>query len=157
MVLQVSHSTLTPNLADGCETLLDAHDEKNRWPGIYESTIGLIFFWTPFRGSGELTQQTILRPAEREFGEGDVLEKELRTSQEEDESLVGLADRYLRVARQSPRPRVACFYEQKPPHVAIVISRNVRHVLLTLRFWLTRSSKSLIWQCGSMRAQARSI
>lgn len=88
--------------------------------------MGLIFFGTPFRGTDELTIGKMLQLAEQEFGKDQVLETALRTSVEADETLVGLVDQYLQVARQSERPRVACFYEQRPTNVASIVNKNVR-------------------------------
>src|SRR5437868_5185587 len=54
--------------ADISQTLVDAHTERKRWPGIYDSTVGLIFLGTPFRGTHDsLSRGEILRRAQELF------------------------------------------------------------------------------------------
>ena len=69
-------------------------------------------------------QQQLSRLAEQEFGKDEVIEDALRTSQA-GELLLGLVQRYLRVSRHTVRPKIACFYEQRPTNVTPIINKNV--------------------------------
>ncbi|PVH90814.1 hypothetical protein DM02DRAFT_547058, partial [Periconia macrospinosa] len=49
--------------------LLDARHDKDEWPGIFDSTTGLPFFGTPFRGAVGMSQIEMLEAARREYHE----------------------------------------------------------------------------------------
>jgi hypothetical protein len=104
--------------------LVDAHLEKRKYPNIYDSTVGLIFFGTPFRGTATLTIG-IVELAEQKFGKHQVLGKALRTSEEDDEALTGLVDGYLRTTIGGIKPIIACFWERSPTNVAKIVTRKV--------------------------------
>lgn len=110
------------------KTMVDADLERKRWPGIYDSTVGLVFFGTPFRGThGSLSQGEVLQRAWQHFAaENPVYEENLGILRAGGEPLVDLVDTYLRVARKnSITPRVACFYEQKASEVGHILGRDV--------------------------------
>ncbi|RYP76538.1 hypothetical protein DL770_007209 [Monosporascus sp. CRB-9-2] len=88
------------------QVLVDAHMERKRWPGIYDST-------------GE-----ILKHAYKLFTGSPVYGENLGILQAGGVSLIGLVDTYLRIARQSAMPRVACFYEQKASDVGRIFGKN---------------------------------
>src|SRR5580700_5700295 len=94
--------------------LIDAHMEREQWPGIYDSTTGLLFFGTPFRGTNDaLSQGEILRIAEERFQTSYVHGENLQIFRDGDDSLSDLIDMYHRILRQSRPPDIACFYEQR--------------------------------------------
>lgn len=45
------------------------------------------------------------------------------------EPLIDLVDMYLRIARQTAMPRVACFYEQKATPVGAIFGKSVAKVI----------------------------
>lgn len=110
--------------------MVDADLERNRWPGIYDSTVGLVFFGTPFRGTHDLLSQgEILRRASQHFAaENPVYGENLGILRAGGEPLIDLVDTYLRVVRKGPMPRVACFYEQKASEVGRILGRDVGEV-----------------------------
>jgi hypothetical protein len=104
---------------------VDAHTERKRWPGLYDSTVGLIFLGTPFRGTHDtLSQGEILKRAYKLFTENPVHGENLGILRAGAESLTDLVDFYLRMARQSPMPRIACFYEQKASDVGRILEKH---------------------------------
>jgi hypothetical protein len=111
------------------QALVDAHLEQQTYPYMYDSTIGLIFFGTPFRGTDKTTIATIVELATQKFGEDQVLKTALRTSEGDDEALTSLVERYHRTARGSIKPKVACFFEQRPTNVARIVNKEVREFL----------------------------
>jgi hypothetical protein len=107
------------------QALVDAHLDKLKYPHIYDSTVGLIFFGTPFRGAATLTIAKIVELAEQTFGKHQVLGKALRTSEEDDEALTSLLDGYLRTTKGGIKPIVACFWEERPTNVAKIVNKEV--------------------------------
>lgn len=109
--------------------LADAHMERERWPGIYDSTVGLLFFGTPFRGTDDaLSQGEILRIAEERFQTSNVHGDNLQIFRAGDESLSDLVDMYHRISRQSRAPEIACFYEQRATDVGAILGRDPEKV-----------------------------
>jgi hypothetical protein len=106
--------------------LNDANLERSKWPYLYQATVGLVFFGTPFRGTNKTTITKIVELAEQEFGQDQVLGQVFRASEADDEALTSLVEQYLRTARQTVRPKVACFFEQKPTNVARIVNNKVR-------------------------------
>jgi hypothetical protein len=133
--------------------LVDAHLEKGKYPNIYDSTVGLIFFGTPFRGTATLTIAKIVELAEQEFGK-QVLEKALKSSEEDDEALTGLVDGYLRTTIGGIKPIVACFWERKQTNVAKIVNRELCVQSNDNNFF--DSHRKPTRRCGLMRNQARS-
>ncbi|RYO95235.1 hypothetical protein DL764_007720 [Monosporascus ibericus] len=106
--------------------LVDAHMERKRWPGIYDSTVGLVFLGTPFRGTHDsLSQGEILIRAQELFTETPVYGENLGILRTGTESLTDLVDTYFRIARQSAMPRVACFYEQGASEVGGILRKDL--------------------------------
>ncbi|RYP56896.1 hypothetical protein DL771_011538 [Monosporascus sp. 5C6A] len=111
-------------------TLVDVHTERKRWPGIYDSTAGLVFFGTPFQGTHDsLSQGEILRQAYALFTGSPVHGKNLGILRAGGESLTDLVDLYLRIARQSEMPRIACFYEQRGSDVGRILGKDVGKII----------------------------
>ena len=112
---------------------MDAHTERKRWPGIYDSTVGLVFLGTPFRGTHDsLSQGEILRIAQERFT-GVVYGENLEILRTGGESLTDLVDMYLRIARQGAMPRVACFYEQRASEVGRILGKDLGKVCIASR------------------------
>ncbi|KAL1979484.1 hypothetical protein VTN96DRAFT_5710 [Rasamsonia emersonii] len=108
------------------KTLVDAWTERHRWPGIYDATVGLVFLGVPFRGTHDsLPQGEIIRRVYELFTESQVHGDNLSILKAGGESLIDLVDLYLRIARQTAMPRVACFYEQKATPVGAIFGKSV--------------------------------
>ncbi|KAF2716087.1 hypothetical protein K431DRAFT_29724, partial [Polychaeton citri CBS 116435] len=108
---------------------------------IYKSTTGLVFFSTPFRGWGELVSEELLRTAKKKFGKGQVFEKDLRIRENGDKYLREIVDGYLEVVgKSSEKPKVACFYEQRPTAIASIVDKTQLHEKL---MWVEESSGTL--------------
>jgi len=104
--------------------------ERTRWPVIYDSTSGLVFLGTPFRGTHDsLSQGEVLRHALEHFTEDPIYGENLGVLRAGGELLTGLVERYLRIARQNEMPRVACFYEQMPSKVGCILGKDLAKVL----------------------------
>lgn len=100
--------------------LSEAHDIEHLSSGVYHSTVGLVFFGTPFRGTNEVAHHMLLSLAEQALSSDQVYDRALRASQREDESLIGILDRYLVMSDGAKRPRIACVIEQKPTNLAVM-------------------------------------
>lgn len=117
------------------QLLVDAHTERKRWPGIYDSTVGLVFLGTPFRGTHDsLSQGEILKHAYTLFTETPVHGENLGMLRAGAESLTDLVDIYLRIVRQSEMPRVVCFYEQRASDVGRILGKDRSKVCIRCRF-----------------------
>jgi hypothetical protein len=109
--------------------LVDACIEKNCWPGIYNSTVGLVFLGTPFRGTHDvLSQGQILQVAEECFTDRPIHRENLKILRAGDESLSDLVDDYLHFARQSAMPLVACFFEQRASNAGALVGKSSAEV-----------------------------
>lgn len=116
------------------QVLIDAHTERKRWPGIYDSTVGLVFLGTPFRGTHDsLSQGEILWRAYALFRGSPVHGQNLEILRAGGESLTDLVDMYLRIARQGAMPRVACFYEQRASDVGRILGKDLGKVCIASR------------------------
>jgi hypothetical protein len=54
------------------QALLDAYHDTKEWQGIFQSTTGLIFFGTPFRGAEGMSQSEMLQAALSEYEQEEV-------------------------------------------------------------------------------------
>jgi hypothetical protein len=100
---------------------------------VYNSVTGLVFFGTPFRGTHDsLSQGEILRRAYELFAESPVHGENLNVLQAGGESLINLVDNYLRTARQSVMPKVACFYEQRASPVGAILGKDAARISIVL-------------------------
>jgi hypothetical protein len=103
--------------------------ERNLWPGVYDATIGLVFFGTPFRGTdNSLSQGEILQIAEERFEKEYVHGDNLKVLRAGDESLLDLVDLYGRISRQSVPPEIVCFYEQRHTNVGAILGKEPKEV-----------------------------
>jgi hypothetical protein len=117
------------------QMMVDAHLERKRWPGIYDSTVGLVFLGTPFRGTHDsLSQGEILTGAYELFGGTPIHGENLGILRAGGEPLTDLVDQYLRIVRQGPMPRVACFYEQRASEVGRILGKDLGKVCITYAF-----------------------
>jgi hypothetical protein len=99
------------------QALLDAHHEDSKWPGVFASTTGLIFFGTPFRGAEGMSQMEMLTAAQSEYQKHEIQADTLATLQPGNEFLQDVVDQFGKTRRQAHKAQVACFYELKPSNV----------------------------------------
>jgi hypothetical protein len=107
--------------------------EKDEWPGIYESTTGIAFFGTPFRGAGGLNQAEMLAAAYREYDQVQVQCIMLEVLQPGNEYLIDLVQSFekARIRWQQHEAQIACFYETKSSNVGKVVGKEDRNVCFT--------------------------
>jgi hypothetical protein len=109
------------------QTLLLAQPEKCRWPGLFENTIGLIFLGTPLRGTHERLHMEFLHEVEQAVSP--VMHENHRASNPENDWLRDLVDDFVNTIQQGVRFRIACFYEQQPTDLGLLLKGRVSHLL----------------------------
>ena len=87
---------------------------------IYRSTAGMLFFGTPFRGAGGLSQAGILRAIQSQYKEEQIQGSNLHILAPGNETLLDLMDEFSETRNKRNVPRVACFFEQKPSNVGAI-------------------------------------
>ncbi len=87
---------------------------------IYRSTTGMLFFGTPFRGAGGLSQAGILRAIESQYKEEQIQGSNLNILAPGNETLMDLMDDFSETRKERNLARVACFFEQKPSNVGAI-------------------------------------
>ncbi|CAG8982451.1 hypothetical protein HYALB_00013982 [Hymenoscyphus albidus] len=120
------------------KALLKAQYYKDEWPGIFESTTGLVFFGTPFRGSVGMKQSEMLEAAQREYNEDQIQTEVLRVLEPGNEFLQELVDSFCKTRSQANKARVTCFFEMKASNVGAVVGGQGR-----IRFVVNESSGCL--------------
>lgn len=75
-----------------------------------------------------LSQGEILKIAQERLTGSPVYGENLEILRAGGETLTDLVDTYLRVARQSAMPRIACFYEQKASTVGRILGKDIDNV-----------------------------
>ncbi|KAF2475188.1 uncharacterized protein BDR25DRAFT_213496, partial [Lindgomyces ingoldianus] len=110
------------------KALVDARHDQGEWPGILTSTTGLIFFGTPFRGAGGMSQVEMLEAAWREYQEDEVQPEVLKTLEPENEFLQDVVDEFGKTRKEANRAQVACFYELKSSNVGNMVGKESRTV-----------------------------
>ncbi|KAI9691166.1 MAG: hypothetical protein M1822_008786 [Bathelium mastoideum] len=76
------------------QTLLDAKNDEDEWPGLFKLTIGLVFFGTPFRGAEGLKQSEILEAALQDYEPDQIQGDALQILQAGNEFLQELVDKF---------------------------------------------------------------
>ncbi|EWC43932.1 hypothetical protein DRE_01284 [Drechslerella stenobrocha 248] len=99
--------------------LKDKHFMESK---IYQTTVGLVFFGTPFRGA-DLTQTELIQAAQDEYE--DVDSRILRITEPNDEVLLQLVQDFMTVrARSKMAAELVCFYEQVPCDVMALLGKE---------------------------------
>lgn len=52
---------------DAARTIVDAKRSRDKWPAIYQSTVDVMFFGTPFRGADGLNQSEMLLAIQSQY------------------------------------------------------------------------------------------
>ena len=111
------------------QALLEAEQDREKWPRTYLATTGLIFFGTPFRGAEGMNQMEMLEAARREYNDDQVLPAALEVLQPGNVYLKDLVDSYLKRTRvQTDKTQIACFYELKSSNVGRIVGMEDRTV-----------------------------
>jgi hypothetical protein len=106
------------------QALLRAEHFPDEWPGVYSATMGVVFLGTPFRGAPGLTQSEMIRAVDASYK--DTIQKEiLRIHDPDDELLLEMVHDFEKIlGRSSIRPRLTCFFEQKPCNVKAIVGKE---------------------------------
>jgi len=109
------------------QTILDAKDEPNRYPALYSSIIGTVFFGVPFRGTNStLSQGEILARAAVMHGPN-VYASNYRPLRQNDDPMHDLLTRYTRaISDGETQPHALCFYERKKSDMGALLGREYR-------------------------------
>lgn len=99
---------------------MDAKRSDNKWPGIYKSTTGILFFGTPFRGAGGLNQTEMLQAIQSQYDDDQIQGSNLNILAAGNETLMDLMDVFFETRQERHIARVACFFEQKPSNVGAI-------------------------------------
>ncbi|KAF2176599.1 hypothetical protein K469DRAFT_678515 [Zopfia rhizophila CBS 207.26] len=108
------------------KALLEARHHVDEWPGIFDSTTGLIFFGTPFRGAEGMTQTEMLEAARTAYNEDQVEEEVLKILEPGNEFLQDLVDQFGKIQSKPNKAQVACLYELKPSNVGAIVGGKLR-------------------------------
>jgi hypothetical protein len=112
------------------QALLNSHQFPADWPGIYSSTIGIVFLGTPFRGAPGLTQSELIQAIDASYQ--DTIQGEiLRILDPNDESLLEIVHLFEKIRATSPNAaRIACFFEQKPCNIRAIVGKEGKKACL---------------------------
>ncbi|KAG9657517.1 hypothetical protein KCV03_g10180, partial [Aureobasidium melanogenum] len=120
------------------KALLDAYHDTKEWQGIFQSTTGLVFFGTPFRGAEGMSQSEMLQAALSEYEEEEVHTEVLRILDPGNELLQDLVDSFGKTRSLPNRAQVACFFELQPSNVGAIVGKQKKK-----RFVVSESSGCL--------------
>ncbi|KAL8725863.1 MAG: hypothetical protein Q9166_007084 [cf. Caloplaca sp. 2 TL-2023] len=105
---------------DAAQTIVDAKRSGDKWPGIYKSTIGILFFGTPFRGAGGLNQSEMLLAIQSQYDDDQIQGSSLNILAPGNETLMDLMELFFETRQDKNMTHVACFFEQKPSNVGAI-------------------------------------
>ena len=101
--------------------MVDAQRSDTEWPGIFQSTTGMVFFGTPFRGAGGLNQTEMILAAQSQYGENLVQGAVLNILAPGNENLMDLTTYFFQTRQRKDKASVACFFEQKSSNVGAIL------------------------------------
>lgn len=102
------------------QAIVDAKRSESKWPGIYHSTCGILFFGTPFRGAEGLNQTELLGAIQSQYESHQVQGSNLNILAPGNETLMDLMDMFFETRQEKNRAHIACFFEQKPSNVGAI-------------------------------------
>ncbi|KAG9529222.1 hypothetical protein KCU93_g3700, partial [Aureobasidium melanogenum] len=122
------------------EAILDARNDSNEWPGIFQSVTGLIFFGTPFRGAEGISQSEMLQAALSKY-QDQVQTEVLQILDPGNELLQDLVDTFTKLRRALLRNnRYRDWMRQHPQKPSIYVRRYTPFHHLS---WLRQKSRDL--------------
>ena len=80
----------------------------------------MLFFGTPFRDAGGLSQAEILQAIQSQYKEEQIQGSNLNILTPGNETLIDLMDEFSETRTERNIACVACFYEQKPSNVGAI-------------------------------------
>jgi len=104
--------------------VVDAQRSDTKWPGIFKSTTGMVFFGMPFRGAGGLDQTEMIRAAQSQYAEDQVQAAVLNILPPGNESLIDLTTYFFETRQGEGKVHVACFFEQKSSNVGAILGES---------------------------------
>jgi hypothetical protein len=114
------------------QALLDACHDTKEWHGIFQSTTGLIFFGTPFRGAEGMSQIEMLQAALSEYEQEEVHTEVLDVLAPGNELLQDMVDRFGKTRSLPNKAQIACFFELQPSNVGAIVGKQRRTVSMLL-------------------------
>lgn len=96
----------------------------NQFGGIFNCTVGLVFFGTPFRGANEVLRShaKLLEYAERIHQE--VYHENYQTFDPGNDALLNVVEDFLEATGDGFKPKTICFYEKKRTDVGRFLGRK---------------------------------
>ncbi|CAD0021319.1 unnamed protein product, partial [Aureobasidium pullulans] len=98
--------------------------QTKEWHGISQSTTGLIFYSTPFRGAGGMSPSEMLQAALSEYEREEVHTEVLNVLNPGNELLHDLVDGFGKTRSLPNKARVACFSELQPSNVEAIVGKQ---------------------------------
>ena len=99
---------------------MDAKRSYDKWPGTYKSTVGVLFFGTPFRGAGGLNLAEILQAIQSQYVDDQIQASNLNILVPGNETLLDLLDLFFETRQEKNPTRIACFFEEKPSNIGAI-------------------------------------
>ena len=81
----------------------------------------MMFFGTPFRGAGGLSQSEMLRAAQSQYEEGQVQGAALNILAPGNEALIDLMTLFFETRQEKNTTHIACFFEQKSSNIGAIL------------------------------------
>jgi hypothetical protein len=110
------------------QALVKAYHDTKQWHGIFQSTTGLVFFGTPFRGAEGMSQSEMLQAALSEYEQEEVHTEVLTILDPGNELLQDLVDEFGTTRSLPNKAQVACFFELQPSNVGAIVGKQRRTV-----------------------------
>lgn len=114
------------------QALLDAYHDTKEWQGIFQSTTGLIFFGTPFRGAEGMSQSEMLQAALSEYEQEEVHTEVLKILDPGNELLQDMVDGFGKTRSLPNKAHIVCFFELQPSNVGAIVGKQRRTVSMSL-------------------------
>lgn len=114
------------------QALLEAYHDTVRWHGIFQSTTGLIFFGTPFRGAEGMSQSEMLQAALSEYRRDEVHTEVLKILDPGNELLQDLVDGFGKTRSLPNKAHVACFFELRSSDVGDIFGGQQNKVSMVI-------------------------
>ncbi|KAH3977201.1 hypothetical protein HBI56_048280 [Parastagonospora nodorum] len=99
--------------------------QHNAYPGVFDSSVGIVFLGTPHRGTKSFTRNSALFAAIA--ASSDLSQKfettVLNSLASEDGGLLDVTDDFVNLCA-GPGPNITCFYEQRPSKLGKIVGRD---------------------------------
>ncbi|KAH0172171.1 hypothetical protein KCU67_g1848, partial [Aureobasidium melanogenum] len=112
------------------KAILEARDNPEKWPHIFQSVTGLIFLGTPFRGAEGISQSEMLQAALSKYDQGQVQPEVLKILDPGNELLQNFVDKFGEIRSKPNKAHVACFYETKPCDIGRIIGQAGKNAFM---------------------------